>query len=409
MMNADRIISILRDANNSGQIRTTTTSFPRFNPPQAEVTAEIAEAIKSELLRSSLIAETFADGTLLFIGYSEAHLSIDFLVKWLLFRTQKVGPAEALADLNRFLSSDTLEGTEKLIVIGLPVRGYVIIGNGITLTMVNHHEEIDSPQLARIYQSLFSDSINEPDHILPLAALECRIPHKKILLRREETFRYPTALYESRRDDLDTARRFLAIVSDYARPVPMGSWWQPDPWIPCMIPYGAISRPYETDRPWSGTSIQEAQLESAVRLYESFYRFSQLDQKRLLMVLDRLNSARRAVSSADKALDLGMAAEYLFLYEPGKGKLSLSEKKGIKCRLCGRAAWLLESSGDKATVAKLFGDLYKCRSEIVHAGEFSPSMQDKQEKVLSESGELMTKAVREIITRETFPTWDVVT
>jgi hypothetical protein len=213
--------------------------------------------------------------------------------------------------------------------------------------------------------------------------------------------------YESRLQDLGNARRFLTIIDDYVCPVPLGYWWQADDSVPCAHLNGfRILPPYEANWPPGARLLFPEALTTVAPLYDSFLRLPSNVVQRLAMVLDRLNSARRASSPIDRALELGMAAEYLFLFQPTESSASRSE---ITHQLSLHAAWFLgmESREERATIFRQAGDLYRCRSDIVHDGKFASSREARKEEILTDGQRLIASAVRKIIESGSFPIWNM--
>ncbi|AMS44698.1 HEPN domain-containing protein [Aminobacter aminovorans] len=101
---------------------------------------------------------------------------------------------------------------------------------------------------------------------------------------------------------------------------------------------------------------------------------------------------------ADRALDLGIAAEIMLMHDHSPANNEIAHKIGS------RAAWLLGCSPEER--AAIFSDmkaLYQARSQAAHSGVLST----KSRVDLDASDRLITRAFNAIIERGHFPDWSI--
>lgn len=124
------------------------------------------------------------------------------------------------------------------------------------------------------------------------------------------------------------------------------------------------------------------------------------------MPIERLNQARRRRNTADKAIDLGISFESLFL-----GDRSPKEEISFSFRL--RAAWHLGNNKEqREELTEVFCKIYDCRSRAVHRGKIEEKIKLKNRgkietpTFLKEADALCVESIRRIIQRGEFPDWN---
>jgi len=153
---------------------------------------------------------------------------------------------------------------------------------------------------------------------------------------------------------------------------------------------------------FSVQALYSRDLEVARELFASFKRMAQKDRDRLRIALHRLNLSLRKVRPVDRAIDLGICLEALFLGDMGSGSGEL------KFRMRVRAARYLRSDPDgRQTAFDLVGKLYDLRSEAVHAGRLKDEGSAHTTELLKEGSDLAASALQRMI-REGFPDWQKV-
>ena len=125
-------------------------------------------------------------------------------------------------------------------------------------------------------------------------------------------------------------------------------------------------------------------------------------KQQLRIPMRRLNQAKRRQSLEDKALDLGVALESLFLHDnPSPEQISLAFRL--------RGAWMLGKGADDRTqiYAKL-KEIYKCRSKAIHSGRVPFKVKVNKvskptDELLVEGMELCAEAILATIQNKSFP------
>ncbi|MFM0644985.1 HEPN domain-containing protein [Paraburkholderia bryophila] len=116
--------------------------------------------------------------------------------------------------------------------------------------------------------------------------------------------------------------------------------------------------------------------------------------------LIRLNLAIKHISEVEKAIDLGIAMESLFLSDSDK-----NSPIALPLRL--RGAWLLgETQADREGLYKKFQKLYDLRSSAVHSGSLGKGKQENSNSdLLADGVNLCISAILKIIKNGVRPEW----
>ena len=138
--------------------------------------------------------------------------------------------------------------------------------------------------------------------------------------------------------------------------------------------------------------------DEVLRMFNALSKFAEPES--LLRAVDRLGRSRTDLTTADQALDLGMAGEILLMHGSGQSTSEIAHKLSI------RAAWLLGATLDeRLETARKSKQLYSARSDAAHSG----SLSKKTKFDRSESDRLITDACRAITEKGKFPDWDRLT
>ena len=237
--------------------------------------------------------------------------------------------------------------------------------------------------------------IDSPELSRPKAALICNSLHKKWI-----GFTPQNERFTPRYDEMAEICLSLTALRGSC-PVPVGYWWEAADWIPCVGLNGyRVSLPSTEGR--VGHDIQiliDADRVTARETALFFQRLNQDSKARLHVVLDRLNRSRRRLSLVDRAIELGIAGETLFLYEPGRNHTT-----ELAFRMKLRAAWFLEETPERrAGVMKKMDALYKYRSAAVHTGRLDDD--PDTHKALNDGEELIALATQKVLAQGGFPNW----
>jgi hypothetical protein len=139
---------------------------------------------------------------------------------------------------------------------------------------------------------------------------------------------------------------------------------------------------------------------------KKFFSLTPEVREKLRVPIKRLNQSRRRQNPADKAIDLGVAFESLFL-----GDRRNNEQITFTFRL--RGAWFLgKDKQDRRDLVCFFNSIYDCRSVSVHTGKLGQKIKVKNRgeieitKFLEEADDLCFRSIKAIIDSEEFPNWD---
>lgn len=181
-------------------------------------------------------------------------------------------------------------------------------------------------------------------------------------------------------------------------------------WVPCGDNFNRTSLESWVSFPGPRMTLNDESenlIRQIPRLFDTFKRLPNEIRRALQLSTHRLNSAFTSRSTVDRAIDLGIAFESLFLHEQNPEHRDI----GLSLRL--RAARYLET--DAATRRKLtiiISDLYTLRSSAVHSGAISPTTLKRlktkwsAERVLREASAILARGSRQIIMNGGFPDWD---
>jgi hypothetical protein len=205
--------------------------------------------------------------------------------------------------------------------------------------------------------------------------------------------------------EISDAYLWLCLIGD-TRPIVVVHWYNIADWVPFARHSPETITPEIPDilfKTWihKVKKFTETDIVKAQELHRKFQALKETDKKKLRISLDRLNQAVWRSKQVDKAIDLGIALEALFLEGVG-------EQLSLMFRL--RGAWFLGDTSDSRK--KLFedlNDLYDIRSKAVHNGGFEQIYKKKNEedvaKLLDRGISYCRKAIIKIISAGKFPEW----
>ncbi|PQV50666.1 HEPN domain-containing protein [Paraburkholderia sp. BL21I4N1] len=148
------------------------------------------------------------------------------------------------------------------------------------------------------------------------------------------------------------------------------------------------------------TEIHDEDIEEYRTIVNDYFRLSSKVKMFISTPLVRLNLAIKHISEVEKAIDLGIAMESLFLSDSDK-----NSPIALPLRL--RGAWLLgETQADRDILFKKFQKLYDLRSSAVHSGSLGKNNPKSPNSDLLAGGvELCVSAIRKIIKNGEVPEW----
>ncbi|MCX4166286.1 MULTISPECIES: HEPN domain-containing protein [Paraburkholderia] len=148
------------------------------------------------------------------------------------------------------------------------------------------------------------------------------------------------------------------------------------------------------------TELGDEDIENYRVIVNDFSRLNDNVKNFLYTPLVRLNLAIKHISEVEKAIDLGIAMESLFLSDGDK-----NAPIALPLRL--RGAWLLgETEEERENLYGKFQKLYDLRSSAVHSGSLGKGKQDKSNAdLLADGVRLCVSAILKIIKNGAMPKW----
>jgi len=349
---------------------------------------EKAEPIIKQLLRELRQIECLQifENTMQVIGHSATKFDITNLATWLLRRSLEGGRADgAVADLKRYLESKEISVQQFVALTGFTVDQKCDLGNGIFLIPWDQlpHDYLRG----EIYKRFFDIPFKLPSSAIckEMTITQIQVPSEQLEGKM------------NRFDDLELRDAlFCACLVGPLAPEILVSGYLPPAWAPISTLGMAYS--FLEGLPqhgiWTGKYSEVAK-----QLVEEFQLLKKKDLLRLAM--QRLNLAMRRISPVDRAIDLGIVLESLFLndLDGDRGELSF--------RLRVRASRYLEDSlEERSKTFKLVGDLYTLRSKAVHTGKMPPARGGvKNSELLQKGFDLAAATIKRFIL-EGIPDWN---
>jgi len=306
---------------------------------------------------------------------------------WLPRRAITVGAAQAASDLTRFLEASTFPYTVWVALSGVFTDRNVQFAPNLWL----RYARDDLPEVLRptgLLRSLLH---------LPTAVL--------VEQRDQRYERKPEGAERGFRSaplESDDVINCLSLVRIPAVPFIVGLLCEPADWVPLQ---GYLHFPRSLESTGHQTRLWREHTEWAQELYHRFRDLPDDFKKRLRLPMWRLNAAMRRRHDADKAIDLGIALEALFL----RG----SDAADKRYQVAVRCAFLLgQTPAAKHRAFQLAGVIYHLRNRAVHRGEIDagdlkePFKGAKLESVLHDGGRLVAEAASRFIEAREEPDWD---
>lgn len=273
---------------------------------------------------------------------------------WLVERAVAIGGSAAVAELVSCSAAKSFVAREIIVLDGVRVREGVELASGVRLEPLTSLQPTD-----------FRDQFSEGPPWQPgyeRAALVRTFDHPVILKAADDPF--PANVLAIAQDQTlsDIARLFTLLKG--VAPARVAHWWEHDFAIPSRTPttaasvtagFESIFHPFEVD----GNAAERLRhwVPLAQGCPPALWRI-------LRVALDRLNAAKRRRGMVNRSIELGVAAEALFLRYSGE------DQSELRFRLATRAAWFLGSSkADRKQIFDCFCAVYDARSKAVHNGE----------------------------------------
>lgn len=343
-------------------------------------------------------------------GFSSARITVETFVTWLLYSTKTNGVDKTIHNLERYLDLDHTPALEVLALTGVEVELEVTLANGVYLVPFKSLQSsfvknalapalLKSETLVRA-GLLPPWSLNRRRSSEPTAAL---LRDVRLSPKSQSPDEPPAFLH--RTEVLFDACECLTLVSD-CTPLPNAHWVEVLEWVPCSSFVGSgWSDPIHDVINPAACKLSPEQGIEARAIHERFVGLQKSVRDKLRVPIQRLNQARRRQQLADKAIDLGIAFEALFL-----GDQSEREQLALVFRL--RGAWYLgRDKDDRAKLVNTFRAVYSCRSMAVHTGKLGSDVEVsgrgrvETTVFLGEADALCVQAISKVIGQGRFPDW----
>jgi len=328
------------------------------------------------------------------LGGIGTRVTLDQLAIWLIERALQVGSDQTVADLSRYVADQRFLVTEVVALSGIVPEQAFDLGDGIQLVPISNVPSCPQREML-LRKKSGADVTMSPS---ASAALLCQtrwpVNHSGTM----------AAISASRAADLEDARHVITAVGPSA-PIRIIAWEI----VPADVPLSNRSFGWThqlgggDSNPASFRGLTSDDLQTVRALRTFFASGTKREKDHLRVALDRLNRSLRGVVPVDKAIDLGICLEAIFLNEPEMtGELSF--------RLRVRASrYLATDAGERDRISDAMGVLYGLRSEAVHAGRFRRMVINGTPvaTVLENGAQLAATAIRKMIL-EGLPDWQKV-
>lgn len=349
------------------------------------------------------------ENSMLVVGNSATTISKQMLMQWLLVHSERCGVDQALDDLAAYLQKDHNPATEVLAITGIEVDTAFELYKGCTLQPFSDlpnsspKQSLD-PEWLRpevlLQQGLYGFA-HDSVYMAPKAALVRNTEIRPKFRLTDSTDNIPAARSTVLTDLCDS----LTLVGTGA-PLLAGHWHHVDHNIPGAEFIGSSWLSPRHDVLNRETFKISAELvDTAQNIAAGYLSLPESIRVRLRLPIQRLGKARRHRSLVDKAIDLGVALESLYLGDR-------DEKSEVAYTFRLRAAWHMGVDfEDRKKMLSTFKEIYNVRSRAVHRGELPTAISVPEDgkvpitKFLDSTDALCAAAIRKIIRAGAFPSW----
>lgn len=197
--------------------------------------------------------------------------------------------------------------------------------------------------------------------------------------------------------------RLLTLV-DNSTPVILGDWFELDDSVPFREGMGkSYSLPIPDVFSPKDIKLTNNHQKIISNLITDYFNLTDKYRKLLKLPIERLNVSRRRKNNMDRAIDLGIAYESLFLTDNPRDEMSFTLRKRVSTHL--------SKANYESDVFETIRSLYQCRSDSVHTGEVHEKYNIKNfgkietDKLLSLSDKMITDSIKKIIKEKTNISW----
>ncbi|MGP1351766.1 MAG: hypothetical protein ACTS1Z_00445 [Parasphingopyxis sp.] len=357
-------------------------AIPSVDPYGVVPHAAIKEL--SELLRRSGKYDEFDNHCLHRIGTTGSTWTIEEFAQGLVKRGAIVGADVALDEVHNYQAADEVALQEVLLLHDIHIDEPFSFSNGVRI--VDLADLPDSSLRDSLIRRRWGSSMGW--RIDAVLTVEFKAK-KDVRTHDEETIRdWATATEHSAHTKLlDDTRLLLSLArhADYGIPVLAATTLVPAQlsFVERGIRYGQFAEPHVV----FGPEIIGIEAQHAEDLIQAFGRLDEQAQARMRIALKRLNDTKIDPNWANKAINLRICLENIFL-NPEEGNQ-------IARRISERAPEHTEFSKTRAK------NVYHFLSKSVHTGETQQHPEINERMIANE----VQKVLRQIIQDHAYPTW----
>jgi len=280
----------------------------------------VVEALEAWPTTQRLRGKRITDG----LGFSSA-FDFKVLAQWLVHRSGKVGVAEALNEVDRFIALDAPEMLTVLAVGTIRPEGVVQLESDIVLMPIEllPPSHLRNEALRRIPALAIQ---MQPLRPWPTAAIAIKYRMAVVIDPANPPSQESANARETRDTRLTEVQLCMTLACNGVVDL-IGAWSQPaDECTPAIFPSGAISTQV------SGPPRRPANAFDPVRAQRILMPFRKFrgGGESLHVPLQRLNSAMAQVDIVERAIDLGIALEALLMHESGSDRRSDNQEIRFK-------------------------------------------------------------------------------
>lgn len=312
----------------------------------------------------------------------------------LILRAASVGAKEAISELRNLVSTNMVLASICALVAGVSTEIEVTLCANTTLRPFNY--ERLPPGLVSIQQRyaglLIDGSVSDPSCIIVF-----QVNHQPFFEEEQPAPDWPA----------ETIMHLLEVVDRLSvasyRAVGVTEMWitDEDPRLPSQGSVMSFRNPNWNAPPREEPIGITSDMVEFVGLFDKVS--SSAEQATLKLAAARFNRSCRAVSSADRALDMGMALEVLLMHQ---GKGSDGSNSEIRYKLASRAAWMLgEDLEGRLSYFDKVSSLYSDRSSAVHKGRLDTKDFLKLLARQNDHGDVIRRVFWKIGENGHFPDW----
>ncbi len=317
--------------------------------------------LRKYIVSCKSLANVFDSNNLYNLGTHYVNITPDNLITWLVTQSILNGIETSACKLERFITEGYTSAAQILSVSGVTVNEEINIDKNIKLVPIqsldkSYQSFVNSPKM--IAHGYYGGTYTA-DEKHPKCALIRKIKLDSIVTEKTR---------DSSNNSINDFSDFMMICSfltlhKNTTALPFYSWIDIEDHVPCTVgQLKAMKGEGVEIFPRNETLFNQNDWDNLLPLYRKFIALPDKDKTIIINTLSRLRTTRLRWSNVDKAIDLGVALEALFLTSDETYELSYRFKT--------RAALLLGNSDEeKEKISHLFNGIYACRSQAVHNGE----------------------------------------